>query len=200
MHDMKTLIITGGTGGLGTFVVERLSRDYECVLLQRPAVDLTNAASVRAALANVDAPYGLVHMAGGWAGGKVSETSSETWAKMLAINATTSFNAIRETLARMDRSKPGRIIAISSIATLNKDAASAAYTVSKTALNALIEATAAELKDTAITANAILPNAMATPANGKAEGLIPLADVADTILFLLSEAASSVNGALIPMP
>ena len=32
---MKPLIITGGTGGLGTSVVERLARDYQCVLLTR---------------------------------------------------------------------------------------------------------------------------------------------------------------------
>jgi NAD(P)-dependent dehydrogenase (short-subunit alcohol dehydrogenase family) len=193
---MKKLIITGGTGGLGTFVVERLARSYDCVLLKRPEVDLTDGASVRAALADIEAPYGLVHMAGGWAGGKVSETSSETWSNMIAINATTSFHAIRETLARMDRAKPGRIIAISSIASLTKDAGSAAYTVSKTALNALIEATAAELEGTQITANAIAPNAMATPAAG---GSIPLDRVAATIEFLLSEQAANITGAVIPL-
>jgi len=193
---MKTLIVTGGTGGLGTVVVGRLTRDYHCVLLNRPETDLLDAASVRDALARVDSPYGLVHMAGGWTGGAVSETSEETWAKMLGINATSAFHAIRETLARMDRSRPGRIIAISSIATLTKGASSAAYTVSKTALNALIEATAAELQGTQITANALLPDALATPAAG---GSIPLDRVADAIAFLLSDAAANVNGALIPL-
>ena len=196
MHDMKTLIITGGTGGLGTFVVERLARTYNCVLLKHREVDLTNDASVRNALAKIDAPYGLVHMAGGWLGGKVSETTSETWSQMLAINATTSFHAIRETLARMDRTQPGRIIAVSSLVTLTKDAGSAAYLVSKTALNALIEATAAELRGTPITANAIAPDTMATPAAG---GSIPLERVADTIEFLLSDAAANITGAIVPL-
>jgi NAD(P)-dependent dehydrogenase (short-subunit alcohol dehydrogenase family) len=196
MHDMKTLIITGGTGGLGTFVVERLARTYHCVLLKRPEVDLTDDASVRAALAGIDAPYGLVHMAGGWAGGKVSATSSETWSHMMAINATTSFHAIRETLARMDRTRPGRIVAVSSLVTMTKDAGSAAYLVSKSALNALIEATAAELRGTPVTANAIAPNTMATPAAG---GSIPLERVADTIEFLLSDAAANITGAIVPL-
>lgn len=196
---MKSLIITGGTGGLGSVVVPRLQREYECVLLNRPEVDLLDAASVRRALARVAPPYGLVHMAGGWMGGKVSETSDETWAKMLGVNLTGAFHAIRETLARMDRDEPGRILAISSIATLTKDANSAAYTVAKTALNALIEATAAELSGTKITVNALLPNSMATPAMGDAPGLIPLERVAETIAFLLSDDASRIHGALIPL-
>lgn len=196
---MKRLVITGGTGGLGTTVVARLERDYECILLSRPEVDLLDAASVRNALARVDAPYGLLHMAGGWMGGKVSETSDETWTKMLGLNLTAAFHAIRETLARMNRDEPGRIIAISSIAALTKDAKSAAYTISKTALNALIEATAAELNGTKITVNALLPNSMATPAMGDAPGLIPLDKVAETIAFLLSEEAARIHGALIPL-
>jgi NAD(P)-dependent dehydrogenase (short-subunit alcohol dehydrogenase family) len=194
---MKTLVITGGTGGLGTFIVERLRRSYECVLLNRPEVDLLDEASVRAALQRVDKPYGLVHMAGGWAGGKVSETSEETWAKMLGLNLTSSFHAIRETLARMDRGEAGRIVAISSISSIRKDAASAAYTISKAALNSLIEVTAAELKDTKITVNALLPNTLATPANG-GDG-VPLERVADTIEFLLSDAGARITGALIPL-
>ena len=196
---MKRLIITGGTGGLGSAVVPRLQRDYDCVLLNRPEVDLLDEASVREAVARVGAPYGLVHMAGGWMGGKVSETSDETWTKMLGLNLTAAFHAIREALRVMNRDEPGRIIAISSIASLTKDAKSAAYTVSKTALNALIETTAAELNGTKITVNALLPNAMATPAMGDAPGLIPLDRVAETIAFLLSEEASRIHGALIPL-
>lgn len=196
---MKQLIITGGTGGLGSAVVPRLQRDYECVLLNRPEVDLLDAGSVRQALARVSSAYGLVHMAGGWMGGKVSETSDETWTKMLGLNLTGAFHAIRETLARMDRREPGRIVAISSIASLAKDADSAAYTVAKTALNALIEATAAELSGTRITVNALLPHSMATPAMGNSPGLVPLDRVAETIAFLLSEEASRIHGALIPL-
>jgi NAD(P)-dependent dehydrogenase (short-subunit alcohol dehydrogenase family) len=194
---MGTLVITGGTGGLGTFIVERLRRRYECVLLNRPEVDLLDEASVRAALQRVDQPYGLVHMAGGWVGGKVSQTTSETWSKMLGLNLTASFHAIRETLARMHRGEPGRIIAISSISALRKDASSAAYTVSKTALNSLIEAAAAELSGTRITVNALLPDTLATPAND-GNG-VPLERVADTIEFLLSDAGARVHGALIPL-
>ena len=193
----KPLILTGGTGGLGTVVVEQLSRTYQCILLRRPQTDLADASSVRGALRDAvrehGAPYGLVHMAGGWAGGTVPETTDETFAQMLELNLLTSFHAIRETLAVMNRNEPGRIVAISSIATLRKDAASAAYTISKTALNTLIELTAAELAGTRITVNALLPGTLGE------EG-VPRERVAGTIEFLLSDAASRVHGALIPLP
>ena len=197
---MKTLIVTGGTGGLGTTVVERLNLDYRCVLLSR--ADLADDASVRSAIAQAGTPYGLVYMAGGYAGGAVSETSTETWQNMISVNLTTAFLAIRETLARMDRNAPGRIVAISSEATLTKFAGAAAYTISKTGLNTLIEMTAAELAGTSITANALLPGTLDTEASRKAmpnARRVPLERVADAILFLLSESAASINGALIPL-
>jgi short-subunit dehydrogenase len=79
-------------------VVERLKRDYECVLLTRAQAD--GDAVTRA----IDGTfYGLVHLAGGWGGGSVSDTA-------------------------------GRIIAISSIASIEHPPDSAAYVVSKAAL------------------------------------------------------------------
>jgi NAD(P)-dependent dehydrogenase (short-subunit alcohol dehydrogenase family) len=211
---MKTLIVTGGTGGLGSTVVSRLSRDYRCILLHRGAApivdgfkaDLTDEMSVRAAVGQaVDrfgAPYGLVHLAGGYAGGKVSETSSETWNDMIGLNLTSSFIVVRECLAHMKRDVPGRIVAISSEATRTKPASAAAYTISKTGLNLLIELTAAELAGSAITANALTPGSLDTPAMRKAmpDGkLVSLDRVADTIAFLLSDAAANISGALIPL-
>jgi 3-oxoacyl-[acyl-carrier protein] reductase len=201
---VKTLIITGGTGGLGTSVVARLERDYRCVLLTREDFEseATLGAALDRAVAEHGAPYGLVHMAGGFAPGAVSDTTTETWQQMLALNATTSFLAVRETLARMNRDAPGRIIAISSEATLTKGKGSAAYTVSKSALNALIEVTAAELAKTSITANALLPTTLDTPASRAAmpnARRVPLERVGETIAFLLSDGAASINGALIPL-
>jgi NAD(P)-dependent dehydrogenase (short-subunit alcohol dehydrogenase family) len=211
---MKTLIITGGTGGLGSTVVSRLSRDYHCVLLHRGdtadvdgfKADLGDETSVRSAIgAAVDrygSPYGLVHLAGGYASGTVSETSSEVWNNMIGLNLTSSFIIIRECLAHMRRDAPGRIVAISSEATRTKLKTAAAYTISKTGLSLLIELTAAELTGSAITANALVPGTLDTPAMRKSMSdarLVPLDRVAETIAFLLSDAGASVNGALIPL-
>jgi NAD(P)-dependent dehydrogenase (short-subunit alcohol dehydrogenase family) len=207
---MKTLIVTGGTGGLGTTVVERLSSGYQCVVLSRHEgdyqADLGDETSVRRAIAKAverhGAPYGLVHMAGGYAGGHVSETTTDTWEKMIGLNLTSSFIAVREALAWMDRNAPGRIVAVSSEATIGKFAGAAAYTISKTGLNTLIELTAAELRGTPITANALLPGTLDTEASRKAmpdARRVPLDRVADSILFLLSDQAAGISGALIPL-
>lgn len=199
---MRTLLITGATGGLGTEVVQQLRDEYDVVALTRERADLRDSASVRAAVQSIGTPYGLVHLAGGFAPGKLADTSDETWAKMLDLNLTGAFYAIRETLAVMDRGAPGRIIVISSDAARTKGPGSAAYTVSKSALNTLIEILAKELKGTKITANALMPTSLDTPAMRKEmppEQLVPLDRVAATIRFLLSDAGASTNGALIPL-
>jgi len=212
---MRTLIITGGTGGLGVSVVARLAQEYRCVVLARHAsnddenilrADLNDEVSVRDAIAEAvrrfGAPYGLVHMAGGFAMGKVSETNSALWQQQMALNLNGAFIAIREMLAVMSRNDAGRIVAISSAATLEKGATAAAYTVSKSALNALIEVTAAELEGSRITANALLPGTLDTEASRESmphAKRVPLSRVAETIAFLLSDGAANINGALIPL-
>jgi NAD(P)-dependent dehydrogenase (short-subunit alcohol dehydrogenase family) len=121
---------------------------------------------------------------------------------MLGLNLTTAFLTIRETLAHMRRDEPGRIVAISSEASLTKYAGAAAYTISKAALNMLVELTAAELRASRITVNALLPSTLDTEASRKAmpkAKRVPLERVAETIAFLLSDEAQSITGALIPL-
>ena len=80
-----------------------------------------------------------------------------------------------------------------------------AYSVSKSALVALVRAFAVELKDAGVTANVLLPGTMDTPQNRAA---MPGADpsrwvrpsqVAETLVFLASDAASATSGAAIPV-
>ena len=199
---MRRLLITGATGGLGTEVVRALRDEYDVVALTRAQADLSDSASVRAAGRSIGAPYGLVHLAGGFAPGSLEETSDETWAKMIGLNLTGAFVAIRETLAVMDRRAAGRIVVISSDAARTKAPGSVAYTVAKSGLNAMIEVLAKELEGTPITANALMPSALDTPvmrAVMPREQLVPLDRVAATIRFLLSDSGASIHGALIPL-
>lgn len=224
----RMLIITGATGGLGATVVRHLVADYHCVVLfhsqtgfdglraaaggdparlQGVQADLTSEQSVHDALTEIGrrfgTPYGLVHLAGGFASGRVSETSSETWERMLTLNVTGAFLMIRETLALMPRDRAGRIVAISSQSSLAADAKSAAYTISKAALNLLVTLTAKELKGTSITANVLAPGSLDTDATRAAmpdAHRIPLESIASTISFLLSDAAADISGAVIPLP
>jgi len=190
---MKTLLITGGTGNLGTFVVDRLKREYNCVLLKREDVaDPTKAVDRQF--------YGIVHLVGGFAPGSVTDTPAATWHQMIESNVTAAFNVIHAALPKIER--PGRIVAISSIASIEKFKGAAAYIVSKNALNTLIEVTAAEIGGSGITVNALLPATLDTPAMRKEmpkARRVPLERVADAISFLLSDAAANINGALIPL-
>lgn len=192
---MKTVVITGGTGSLGTVVVERLSRSYRCIVLYRSKppsevegvrADLDDEASVRDAFEQIGEHYALVHLAGAFATGAVAETPTETWSNMLAVNVTSAFVAARESLARMTR--PGRIVAVSSIAAIEQRGGVAAYVVSKSALNTLVALIAKE--NAGVCANVVAPDTL-TPALKER--------VAETIEFLLSEAAENISGAVIPL-
>ncbi|HEX8252835.1 MAG TPA: SDR family oxidoreductase [Thermoanaerobaculia bacterium] len=197
---MQTIAITGGNGGLGTAVVERLSRDYRCVVLDRAQMDVTNEESVRRAFSNLGDLYAVVHLVGGFAAGSLADTTSETWSRMLDLNLTAAFLTMREALPRLTR--PGRIVAVSSIATLTASGGTVAYSVSKSALNALVQSVAAEHRGSGLTINAVLPDAMATPAMLKEmdrSQLVPLERVVETIAFLLSDAAAGITGTLIPI-
>jgi len=211
---MRTILITGATGGLGAEVVRQLRGDYDVVALYRSPggleeldvrgvqADLGDPDSVREAVRSIGSLYGLVHLAGGFAMGTLAETSDETWSKMIGLNLTGAFHAIRESLAVMDREAPGRIVVISSDAARAKSGGSMAYTVSKSALNTMVEVLAKELDGTAITVNALMPTALDTPAMRKEmprEKLVPLERVASLIRWLLSDEGASTYGALIPL-
>lgn len=217
---MRTVIVTGATGGLGTELLPQLMDAYDCVALYRSEAsfaalrdsvsgalrgvraDLSDSESIRKALRSVGAPYALVHLAGGYAPGSIADTTDDTWSQMVSLNLTGAFVMIRETLAVMDRTSAGRIVVIGSEASLTKATGNLAYTVSKSGLNVLVEQAARELRETRITVNALLPSALDTAAMREVmprEKLVPAASVGAAIAFLLSDAASTITGALIPL-
>ena len=183
---MKTLVITGGTGALGSVVVPRLEREYRCVLLRRD----DDPKKVIAAAAPV---YGLVHLAGGFAAGSVVESDDGQWSSMIAANLLSFVAAARAAIPHLERG--GRIVAISARASIAKPAGLSAYVASKSALNATIEVLAKELKESGIAVNALLPDTL------QSRGLqgVPMENVAEAIAFLLSDEARNISGALIPM-
>lgn len=203
---MKTLIVTGGTGNLGTAVVRHLSTEYSCVLLGlENGVDLSDEASVSAAVARVaeeqGAIWGLVHLVGGFAMGTVEESAAAVWSKMLTLNLMTTVNTVRAALPHLRQSR-GRIVTVSAYASLSRPAGIAPYVVSKGAVNTLVQTLAGELAGTGVTVNAVLPTTLDTAMNRATmdpSKLVPLERVAETLAFLLSESGSHVNGTLIPL-
>jgi NAD(P)-dependent dehydrogenase (short-subunit alcohol dehydrogenase family) len=148
----------------------------------------------------------LIHLVGGFSGGKpIAETDDKTWDLMMNVNVRVAFNAIRAVLKPMTEARRGRIVAIGSRAAVEPSPKLAAYAVSKAALVALVKNTAAEVKDLGITANVVLPSTIDTAANRNA---MPQSDfskwvtpesIAKTLLWLTSDAASDVSGAVIPI-
>jgi NAD(P)-dependent dehydrogenase (short-subunit alcohol dehydrogenase family) len=203
---MPTLLLIGATGDLGHGVVARLARDYRCVVVHRSAEAFeTLRSDTGAVLIGIDslegiaafAPiHGLVHLAGGFTTG----SSAADYVKMFETNVLPAVRAVEATVPHLaDR---GRIVAVSAAASLTKPAGLAAYTASKAALNATVETLAKDLRPRGITANALLPTTLDTPANRasmRPDQLVPLERIAETIAFLLSEAAQSVTGQLIVM-
>jgi len=222
----KSILITGGTGGLGPTVVKRLINDYRCCVTYRAAgewealqgeidgndrllgfpADVTDPASLGGALDDIKQRwgplYGLVHLVGGFSGGSVADTSPDDWNKQLALNLNSTFFAMHAVLPQLIERGQGRIIAVSSAAAAKLSPGLASYNVSKLGVANLVETLARELKGTRITANVLLPGSMATPAMLKSESpakLVPLRYVADTIAWLLSDAAAGVTGGRIPI-
>jgi len=221
----KTVLITGANGGLGTKVtrtflaagasVAGVSLDIKPTDFADPkftafTADLSGTAAamklaqdVTGKLGRVDA---LVHLAGGYTGGKtVAEEEEATLDHMLNINLRSTFLLFRAFLPHMRKAGSGRIVAIGSRAVEGPAPGMAAYALSKAAVVSLVRSVAAENKDLGITANVILPGAMDTPGN---RASMPDADpsrwinpqtVADLIFYLVSDAAAQVTGAVIPV-
>jgi NAD(P)-dependent dehydrogenase (short-subunit alcohol dehydrogenase family) len=224
-NESKPVVITGGTGGLGHAVVKRLIGEYVCAVpymvedewrslhsevgserLIGAKLDLTDQVAVARFLSDVQKAhgpiYGVVNLAGGFAGGSVEETSLDDWNKLLTLNLTTAFLVTHLALPQLRQRGEGRVLTISSAAALDRPKGLVAYNVSKIGVATLVESLANELKGTRITANTLQPGSMATPAMLKqmrADKLVPLRRVADTIAFLLSEAGGGISGASIPI-
>src|SRR5207244_3381623 len=172
-------------------------------------VDLSDAAQAKKAIDAAAAHFGrlnaLINIAGAFAFETVAEGDPKTWQRMHAINVRTALNASRAAPPHLAPASPSaRIVNIGARAALQAGASMGPYAASKAGVHRLTEALAAEWKGK-ITVNAVLPSIIDTPAN---RASMPKADfskwvtpqeLADVILFLASDAASAVTGALLPV-
>ncbi|HEU0007478.1 MAG TPA: SDR family NAD(P)-dependent oxidoreductase [Terriglobia bacterium] len=227
MSDLskKVALITGASGGLGNFVTEAflavgatvvgVARSIQPSAFADPKfvampADLSRGEGtkemVEAAIQRFEKIDMLVHVMGGFAGGElIDDTDDATWDKMMNLNLRSAFNICRAVLPHMRRAKRGRVIAIGARSAVEPKAYLSAYCASKAALVSLIRTVALEGKDDGITANVILPGTMDTPANrtdspsADFSKWVPPSRVASLALWLASEEASQVSGALIPV-
>ena len=148
----------------------------------------------------------LVNCVGGYAGGmKLWEMETKVFDQMLALNLHSGYMLSRAVVKPMLKQGKGAIVNVASKAALDHGAGLAAYSASKAAALAMMESLAAELKDSGVRANSILPSIIDTEINRKA---MPGADfakwpkpeeIARVILFLCSDDAKLIHGAAIPV-
>ncbi len=225
--DGKVVIVTGALGALGKVVAQvALARGARVAgvdhaqaqasatpaRIELGGVDLSDAAQAKQAIDKAASHFGrldaLINIAGGFAFETVAEGDSKgdgkTWQRMYALNVATALNASRAALPHLAGSGAGRIVNIGAMGALQAGAGMGAYAASKAGVHRLTEALAAEWKGK-ITVNAVLPSIIDTAAN---RASMPTADfakwvtpqeLAEVILFLASDAASAVTGALIPV-
>jgi NAD(P)-dependent dehydrogenase (short-subunit alcohol dehydrogenase family) len=221
----RVIFITGAKGGLGTFITQRFlstgatvvgasrsitKEDFPADNFVPMAVDFTKPAAVQAAIESCISRTGkldvLVHVLGGFAGGKaVADTDDATWEQMQALNLTSAFYVLRAAIPPLRKSGNGRIIVIGSLTAVEPHAGLGAYVTFKTALTTLIRTVALENHDAGLTANVVLPGTMDTPANRKSmpnadpSKWVQPNDVADLVAWLADENARHVSGAAVPI-
>jgi NAD(P)-dependent dehydrogenase (short-subunit alcohol dehydrogenase family) len=219
------VIVTGGSGALGSAVVDAFLDEGHFVMAvgrqetakERPSgrlhwtnYDLTTpegaARLIEQAMVELGGYDAIIHTVGGFAGGQtLAAVSDDTWAKMMSMNLNSAFYLFRAALPRLLDTRYGRLVAIGTRTAFQPAPGLAAYTVSKAGLHALMMTLALELKGTGVTANVVVPSVIDTAANRAA---MPKADfgkwvqpksIASLLLWLASEQAGDVNGAAIPV-
>jgi NAD(P)-dependent dehydrogenase (short-subunit alcohol dehydrogenase family) len=194
MRD-HVVLVTGGTGALGTAVaLAALQRDALVVVTYRDArdrdalagrvpapvrerlhavqADVTDAGSVQRLVAEITARHGkvdaLVNAVGGFAGGDLLATDERAWDAMLTLNLRSAYLCCRAVLPGMLAAGRGRIVNVASRSVSPPTGGFIAYTVSKTGVIALTQALAQEVRGRGVTVNAVLPSTMDTEANRRA--------------------------------
>jgi NAD(P)-dependent dehydrogenase (short-subunit alcohol dehydrogenase family) len=219
----KTILITGATGGLGKKAAETFAtQGHSLVLLDRnpdkldslardlslpgdrlltSAFDLRDKEAIHATAEAVAAKFGgvhaLIHLVGGWVGGKtLVEGDPKDLELMLDQHIWTTFHLFQAFAPQMVQHKWGRVMVVSASNVPNPPGKTGIYTAAKAAQENMVLTLAAELKDQGVTANIIQVRAIDENNTGK--GTTPK-DIAAAMLYLFSEEAAKVNGARIPL-
>jgi 2-dehydro-3-deoxy-L-rhamnonate dehydrogenase (NAD+) len=159
----RVAIVTGGAGGFGTAIAQRLRRDrFEVVAADLPELDVTDHESVDGFVADVLERHGrldvLVNNAG-VAGptARVEAYPLDEWRRVIDVNLTGTFLCIRRCLPPMLERGFGRIVNIASIAGKDGNPNMSAYSASKAGVIALTKSAGKELARTGILVNCVVP-------------------------------------------
>jgi NAD(P)-dependent dehydrogenase (short-subunit alcohol dehydrogenase family) len=224
----RTILVTGGTGALGSAVVsafleagwrvavtwvdpaelERVTEHDQLALIE---ADLFDERAVEHAVAeaagNRSAPLRAVaNLVGGYAGGaRVHETSPDEFERQLSLNLRPTFLVTRAAVPPLIEAGGGSIVCVSTRAAVQPFSGAAGYIVSKAAVIAFVKAIAVEYRDDGLRCNAILPSVIDTPANRSGQPdadhsrWVAPAEIAQVVRFLCSDESAPVSGAEVPV-
>jgi NAD(P)-dependent dehydrogenase (short-subunit alcohol dehydrogenase family) len=224
----RTILVTGGTGALGSAVVDAfLDSDWRVVVtwldpkelervteregLELVEADLLDERAVERAVSEAAreeaAPLrALANLVGGYAGGsRVHETAPEDFERQLALNLRPTFLVTRAALPRLIAAGGGSVVCVSTRAAVQPFPGAAGYIVSKAGVIAFAKVIATEYRDDGVRCNVILPSVIDTPANRAAQPdadhsrWVPPGQIAGVVRFLCSEESAPVSGAEVPV-
>ncbi|MFD4210087.1 SDR family NAD(P)-dependent oxidoreductase [Micromonospora tulbaghiae] len=218
----RTVLVTGGTGGLGGAVTAAfLDAGWRVVVPQREAgtddgpvrvvADLLTpegaARAVEAATAEPAAPLrAVVNLVGGYAaGGLVHETPVDDFERMLRLNLRPTYLVTHAALPHLMASGDGAVVCVSARAAVSPFPGASGYATAKAAVRAFAETVAVEYRQRGVRCNTVLPSVIDTPANRAAQPgadhgrWVPPAEIAEVIRFLASPESAPTSGASIPV-
>ena len=224
----RQVVITGGTGALGTAVVGGLlaagavchvpcqlaphaenfaHRNHRNVVL-RIAGDLADEATVEGVFNETQKLWASIHVAGGFAFGALAETSAADLRRQIDMNLVSCLLCCRAAVSLIARTgEGGRIVNVAARPGVEwrQGARMVPYTAAKAGVAALTAALAEEVVSQGILVNAVAPSIMDTPDNRRAmpnadhAAWPKVEDVARTILFLASPENKVTRGAIVPV-
>ncbi len=220
--------MTGGNRGIGRAIAQAFldAGDKVAVTTRNGGApdgaldvrcDITDQAAVDAAFAAVEAAHGpveiLVANAGITKDTLLLRMSEDDWSSVIDTNLTGSYRLAKRAAKGMLRQRKGRLIFISSVVGLLGSAGQANYAASKAGLVGVARSLARELGSRSITANVVAPGFVETDMTGvltdeqkdAIKAQVPLGryaapeEIAGTVVWLASDAAAYVTGAVIPV-
>ena len=224
----RSVLVTGGNRGIGRAIAEAFVANGDQVAITYRSgeppegvlavkCDVTDADSVEAAFAEVEAAHGpvevLVANAGITADTLLLRMSEESFQRVVDANLTGTYRLAKRAAQGMLKNRRGRMIFMSSVVAFAGSPGQANYASSKAGLLGLARAIVRELGSRSITANVVAPGFVETemtdvlPEETKAKykAQIPLGryattdEVASVVQWLASDGAAYVTGAVIPV-
>ena len=177
---MKTVVVTGGSRGIGAAIVEAFARrgDRVFFLYEKNheaarqvaaktgatalCCDVADGDAVRKAFSQIESVDVLVNNAGIYIGGLINLMSSQDWDRLFDVNVKGIYHCINAAMSSFLESHSGCIINISSMWGQVGASCESAYSATKGAVIALTKALAKELGPSGIRVNAIAPGVILT--------------------------------------